>query len=102
MRAAASDAARSGVAAAVSAAVEYSPVVAEAAENTAKKAGHSLSELFAGTFAQCYEAEKIEEAVEIETEPVMQSRPNELVPATERIQYTSAAAANERVQYVKH
>merc|ERR1712061_851628 len=57
MRAAASDAARSGVAAAVSAAVsgaeamsaaaiDYSPIVAEAAEKTAKKAGRNLGGVF--------------------------------------------------------
>merc|ERR1712050_785907 len=68
MRAAASDAARSGVAAAVSAAVsgaeamsaaaiDYSPIVAEAAEKTAKKAGHNLS----GVFAMCCHANNIEE-----------------------------------------
>merc|ERR1712151_1047214 len=54
MRSAAKDAARSGVAAAVSAAVsgaeavstaavDSSPIVAEAAEKTAKKAGHNLN-----------------------------------------------------------
>merc|ERR1712014_509543 len=69
MRAAASDAARSGVAAAVSAAVsgaeavsaaaiDYSPIVAEAAEKTAKKAGHSLS----GMFAMCCNANNVEES----------------------------------------
>jgi hypothetical protein len=109
MRASASDAARSGVVAAVSAAVsgagavgaaaiEYSPAVAEAAENTAKKAGHSLSEMFAGitaagTFARCYAAEKAEEAVEIEGMAVIQDNQIEVVPATERVQYVSAAAS---------
>merc|ERR1711972_1214650 len=68
MRAAASDAARSGVSAAVSAAVsgaeavsaaaiDYSPIVAETAEKTAKKAGHNLS----GMFAMCCNANNVEE-----------------------------------------
>merc|ERR1719401_3149720 len=72
MRAAASDAARSSVAAAVSAAVsgaeamstaaiDYSPVVADAAERTAKKAGHSLSGLFA---AHCCAVNNVEDNVE--------------------------------------
>merc|ERR1712048_1463740 len=77
----------------------YSPVVAEAAENTAKKAGHSISELFAGTFAFCYEAEKTEEPVEIETEPVIRNHQIEVVASTESVQSTSAAPSNERVQY---
>merc|ERR1712048_719633 len=62
-------AAASGVAAAVSAAVsgaeavsaaaiDYSPIVAEAAEKTAKKAGHNLS----GMFAMCCNANNVEEA----------------------------------------
>merc|ERR1712187_710348 len=70
MRAAASDAARSGVSAAVSAAVsgaeavsaaaiDYSPIVAEAAEKTAKKAGHGLS----GIFALCCDVSNVEESV---------------------------------------
>merc|ERR1712187_299689 len=69
MRAAASDAARSGVAAAVSAAVsgaeavstaaiDYSPIVAEAAEKTAKKASHNLN----GMFAMCCNADSVEES----------------------------------------
>merc|ERR1712048_1313408 len=58
MRSAAKDAARSGAAAAASAvvtgaeavsnaAVEYSPIVAEAAQKTAKTAGHNLGGMFA-------------------------------------------------------
>merc|ERR1712048_72080 len=79
MRAAAADAARSGVAAAVSAAVsgaeamstaavDYSPVVADAAEQSAKKAGHSLS----GLFALCCTVNNVEEVHEISkpAEPV--------------------------------
>merc|ERR1712187_860846 len=73
MKAAASDAARSGVAAAVNAAVsgaeavsaaaiDYSPVVAEAAERTAKKAGHNLN----GVFAMCCNANSIEETFDID------------------------------------
>merc|ERR1712014_259638 len=69
MRSAAKDAARSGVAAAMSAAVsgaeavstaavDYSPIVANAAEKTAKKAGHNLS----GMFAMCCNANNVEEA----------------------------------------
>merc|ERR1711879_120046 len=69
MRAAASDAARSGVSAAVSAAVsgaeavgaaaiDYSPIVAETAEKTAKKAGRNLG----GMFAWCCDASHVEEA----------------------------------------
>merc|ERR1712125_109992 len=71
MRSAAKDAARSGVAAAVSAAVsgaeavntaavDYSPIVAEAAEKTAKKAGHNLS----GMFAWCCDANNVEDHFE--------------------------------------
>merc|ERR1711972_1220120 len=71
MRAAASDAARSGVSAAVSAAVsgaeavsaaaiDYSPIVAETAEKTAKKAGRNLG----GMFAWCCDASHVEEACE--------------------------------------
>merc|ERR1712048_1361245 len=71
MKAAASDAARSGVAAAVNAAVsgaeamsaaavDYSPIVAEAAEKTAKKAGHDLS----GMFAMCCNADVAEDILE--------------------------------------
>merc|ERR1712151_762115 len=74
MRSAAKDAACSGVAAAVSAAVsgaeavstaavDYSPIVAEAAEKTAKKAGHSLS----GMFAVCCDAGAVEKTLEVDT-----------------------------------
>merc|ERR1711879_1032876 len=70
MRAAASDAARSGVSAAVSAAVsgaeamsaaaiDYSPIVADAAEKSAKKAGHGLS----GIFAMCCNVSNVEDSV---------------------------------------
>merc|ERR1712078_105640 len=73
MKAAASDAARSGVAAAVNAAVsgaeamsaaavDYSPIVAEAAEKTAKKAGHNLS----GMFAMCCNPNNVEESFDAE------------------------------------
>merc|ERR1712060_673698 len=76
MRSAAKDAALSGVSAAVSAAVsgaeavsaaavDYSPIVAEAAEKTAKNAGHNLS----GMFAWCCVADKAEEIVEVRVEP---------------------------------
>merc|ERR1719277_2089705 len=72
MRAAASEGARSGVVAAVSAAVsgaeamstaaiDYSPVVAEAAEQTAKKAGHSLS----GMFSLFCAGNNVEESIEV-------------------------------------
>merc|ERR1711953_1163064 len=73
MRAAASDAALAGVAAAVSAAVsgaealsaaavEVSPIVAETAERTTKKASRGLS----GLFTSCCEANHVEEMVEID------------------------------------
>merc|ERR1712087_516341 len=71
MRSAAKDATLSGVAAAVSAAVsgaeavstaavDYSPIVAEAAGKTAKTAGHNLS----GMFAWCCVADNVEGSVE--------------------------------------
>merc|ERR1712187_1004891 len=73
MKAAASDAARSGVAAAVSAAVsgaealsaaaiDYSPIVADAAEKSAKKAGHSLS----GLFGDCCSVNNVEDSVVVD------------------------------------
>merc|ERR1719277_340571 len=72
MRAAASEGARSGVVAAVSAAVsgaeavstaaiDYSPVVAEAAEQTAKKAGQSLT----GMFSVFCAGNNVEESIEV-------------------------------------
>merc|ERR1711976_1088628 len=88
MRAAASNAARSGAAAAFSAAVsgaeamstaaiDYSPVVADAAEKTAKKAGHSLSELF----ALCCNGSTVEDKHEVHPESMRKNPEAETVIA---------------------
>merc|ERR1712226_1142704 len=98
MRAAASDAARSGVAAAVSAAVsgaeamsaaaiDYSPIVADAAEKTAKKAGHNLS----GMFALCCSVDNVDDTLEVDDAHLEQVRKNPNVkvgdvPVGERIE----------------
>merc|ERR1712048_674451 len=79
MRSAAKDAALSGVAAAVGAAVsgaeavstaaaDYTPIVTEAAEKTARKAAHSLS----GMFAMCCNADVAEDILEadVHAEPI--------------------------------
>jgi len=65
---AAVSAAVSGAEAMSTAAVDYSPIVAEAAEKTAKKAGHSLS----GMFAMCCNTDAAEDILEADThaEPV--------------------------------
>jgi hypothetical protein len=82
MRSAAKDAALTGVAAAMSAAVssaeavsaaaaDYSPIVAQAAEKTAKNAGHNLN----GMFAWCCAVDKAEDMVEVQVEPCIKPFP---------------------------
>merc|ERR1712014_140739 len=82
MRSAAKDVALSGVAAAVGAAVsgaeavstaaaDYTPIVTEAAEKTAKKAAHNLS----GMFACCCYVNNIDGSVEGNFEEGTRARP---------------------------
>merc|ERR1712048_1139037 len=97
MRSAAKDAALSGVAAAVGAAVsgaeavstvaaDYTPIVTEAAEKTAKKAAHNLS----GMFAWCCYANDVDGNVEgnfnddVRAEPVLMNRDVGVAPVGER------------------
>merc|ERR1712176_1295194 len=112
MRAAATDGARSGVVAAVSAAVsgaeamstaaiDYSPAVAEAAEQTAKKAGHSLS----GMFSWFCAGNNVEESIEVfEVEqPLEHTRQDhnvEAVVAPAGVSYLTSINAPARVSYM--
>merc|ERR1712187_359317 len=101
MRAAASDGARSSVVAAVStAAIDYSPVVAEAAEQTAKKAGHSLS----GMFSLFCAGNNVEESIEVfeVDNPIECSRQDhnvEAVVAPAGVSYLTSIDAPARVSY---
>merc|ERR1712151_664367 len=101
MRAAASDAALAGVAAAVSAAVsgaealsaaavEVSPIVAETAERTTKKASRGLS----GLFASCCEANHV-----TETDPI--SEKSEKANHVEELVYIDGGDAPVTLNHIE-